>query len=256
MQKAKTKEIIRRFKISAAIVLSLIFVYVILFELIIPLPQVLPRPSEIFEAFPALWKDYHLPPRFALTFSVVYFSLFGSYFLLYFLRISIIKFHYIFPELLKLPNVLRYFPTFFFMLLFAYWFGGNTFAEFGFGLVYAFLILVLSLLKEIPKVKREYLDAAKSLKPTYELLISKIIWKYCQPALGNKAEDLHYSIWIVVMIYEILAQENGIGSIYFEALKYKDLSVIILLGIIMSFVILLGKIVIKRIEERIVFWKN
>ena len=256
MQRSRKKEILKRLRVSFAITLSILFVYFLFFEVIIPDPKFLPRPSVIFEAFPSVWSDYHLPSRFAVTFSVVYFSLFGSYILLHLMRVSIIKFHYIFPELLKLPNVLRYFPTFFFMLLFAHWFGGNTLAEFAFGFIYAFVILVLALLREIPNVKQEYLDAAKSLKPSYHSLISDVIWKYCQPVVSGKAEDLHYSIWIVVMIYEILTQENGIGSIYFEALKYKDLPVIILLGILMSFVILFGKIVIKRIEEKIVFWES
>ena len=256
MRRTKKKEIINRLKISFSIIVSILFIYFLIFEFIIPFPKIFPKPTEIFEAFPSLWSDYHFPSRFALTFAAVYFSLFGSYFLLFISKVSIIKFHYIFPELLKLPNILRYFPSFFFMLLFAYWFGGSTIAEFAFGFLYAFVILVFGLLNEIPKVKREYLDSAKSLKTSYDSLISDVIWKYCQPALARRAEDLHYGIWIVIMIYEIFAQENGVGSIYFEALKYKDLSVIVLLGIIISIVILIGKVVIKQIEEKIVFWEN
>ncbi len=256
MRRTRKSEIINRMKISFSIIVSFLFVYFLIFEFIIPFPKVFPKPGEIFEAFPSLWNDYRFPSRFALTFAAVYFSLIGSYILIFISKLQIIKFHYIFPEMLKLPNILRYFPAFFFMLLFAYWFGGNSIAEFVFGFLYAFVILAFGLLREIPNVKKEYLDSAKSLKTPYDSLITNVIWKYCLPSLSKRAEELHYGIWVVIMIYEIFAQENGVGSIYFEALKYKDLSVIVLLGIIISIVILLGKVVIKHIEEKIVYWEN
>ncbi len=246
----------KKIKIAFTAITTLIFIYLMLFEFIIPQNEIIPKPSLLVISLPSLWLDYDFPIRFTLTFSVVYISLFLGYVVLLLKRYFIIKFYYLFPNVLNIPNLLKYFPAFFYILISAYWFGNNIYFELLFGIIYAATLLTFSLLKEIPLVHREYIDAAKSLNVPTKTIFSEVIWKSLKPGIFNELIRLHYSLWILVLIYEYVANTNGLGLIYKLALLYKDPAVIIDLAVILSVVILFGKMVLSYLKNKFVHWES
>jgi len=246
----------KKIKIIFTTFTTLIFIYLMLFEFIIPQNEIIPKPSLLVISIPSLWLDYGFPIRFALTFTVVYLSLFLGYLVLLLKRNFVIKFYYLFPDFLNIPNVFKYFPAFFYILIFAYWFGNNIYFEFIFGIIYAATFLTFNLLKEIPLVHREYIDAAKSLNVPTKTIFSKVIWKSLKPGIFNELIRLHYSLWILVLIYEYVANTNGLGLIYKLALLYKDPAIIIDLAIILSLVILFGKMILSYLKNKFVHWES
>ena len=245
----------KRIKIVFTAITALLFIYLMLFEFIIPPNEIVPKPSLLVISLPSLWNDYDFPIRFALTFSVVYLSIFIGYLVLLLKRYFIIKFYYLYPNFLNIPNILKYFPAFFYILIFAYWFDNNIYFEFIFGIIYAASLLGFSFLKRIPDVPREYIDAAKSLNVPTKKIFSGVIWKSLKPGVFNELIRLHFSLWILVLIYEYVANTNGLGLIYKLALLYKDPAIIIDLAIILSIVILLGKMLLSYLKNKFVDWE-
>ncbi len=252
----KSSCINNKFKFAFTSVVSFLFIYVMIFEFIIPGTSFLPSFTTLVYSLPSLWKEYDFFNRFLLTYTVVYLSLFLGFLVLYLKRIFIIKFYYVFPEFINLPNLLKYFPAFFFAILFTYWFQQNILAEYAYGFLYVVWLLSYSLMSSVPSVPQEFIDSAKTMGKTYNEIIAQIIWKHSLPKVFKRLEDSHYLLWVIVLIYEFIAETNGLGLIYKKALNYNDISVVLDLAVILSFVMLFGKMVLSAIKKRFVFWES
>ena len=66
------------------ILLAYFLLWILWFEFILPVNDILPKPSVVLLSFGALWSDYHLPMNFIATFSTIYLSLAAAYFALHF----------------------------------------------------------------------------------------------------------------------------------------------------------------------------
>jgi len=244
---------------NSAIYLSLFavvtFIYIILFEFILPANGILPKPSILIESVASLFKHYNFLYGYAFTLSIIYFALLVGYFCIKLFRNIMLYFVEVFPNIVGLVTTHKYFVTISLVFLFHFWFGNNFYGELFIALVVVVGNLKLQYFKSIYKVKQEYLDAARSLDITEDKKIN-IIWKSIQPDLFKALELSHYSLWTLLLIYEYINRTEGIGSILRLAIKYNDFSVVVLLMIIISFSLWLGTILLNSIKRKFFFWNT
>ncbi len=229
------------------------FIYISLFEFILPVNKILPKPSLLFESFFSIWPVYDLFIAFAITTTVVYLSLAAGYLLLILKSRYIIMAAYEFANSVDTLKLFRYFPPFFVAILFTFWFRDSIAAEALFGLLTVLFILGNKLFVESKNARQEYLLVGQNLTLSKNEIYSKIIWKSVEPKVFGELTRAHYFLWIIIMIYEFISNIQGFGGVYRSALLYNDFSALIAIAIFISIIIWLGNLVIKAIGNKIFF---
>lgn len=239
-----------------AVLAVFIFVYVVLFEFILPLNKILPKPSLFLESFIALWSDYSLLEHFLVSFSAVYLSIIGGYLIISAAAGFIIKLNFDFPGFFDGLRIFRYFPAFFFALLFAFWFNGSITGEFIFLLIGSSVYLGITLNNQLKLTKLEFLFFALSLGVHKNKIYSDILRKSHEPAIVKALPKMHIYLWILVMIFEFVGAKWGFGSIYRLILYYNDFSALFALAIVISLIIWIGNSAITSMSKKIVRWET
>lgn len=223
-----------------------------LFEFILPINKVLPKPSLIVESFSSLLYDYSLLNAFAISASAVYTSIIIGY-----LLISLTSGFWI-NTFLKNENItvpfrlFRYFPAFFYAVIFAFWFPESIIAEYFFALIAAVFFIAITVKSELCKVKGEYLDSARSLG----IPESNIIWKLIQPGVFESIARLHYYLWVLVLVFEFIGRISGFGGVYSELLRYNDFAALFALAVFISVIIFAGNSFIIYFRNKVIFWQQ
>ncbi len=235
--------------------LSYFILWIILFEFILPVNQILPKPSIVFLSFSALWQFYKLPVNFITTISVVYFSLFAAYFIIYMFRNFLLKHNHIFTDfILSLNWFSKYVPGIIFGLFLIFWLPDSNYIGFIFAFSTSFFSMLIKLKEETINIKHEYVDAAKSLGADESVVRRKILWDASQPGLIKHLFELHFYIWSVLIVFEFINGGYGLGNIFRLALQYRDLSALFTNAIIIGVTIFLGSHVIRYIRNKFFHW--
>lgn len=238
------------------ILLTLLFVYVVLFEFILPANMVLPKPSLLLESYESLWNDYDLFTAFAQTTSIAYGSIIIGYAVITLFAGLYIKSSRYFSNLTNnVFRVTRYLPAFFFAVLFAYWFGDSTAAEFVFALIAVIGFCKVTLFYASQNAKEEYILAAKGLGAAPGKIETEVIWKSCQPKVYGEVNKLHYYVWILLLVYEFVSHSGGFGLLYSTLLNYNDFAGIFAVAILIGVLIFIGDSLLSFIKNKMVYWE-
>ncbi|MEW6195646.1 MAG: ABC transporter permease subunit [Bacteroidota bacterium] len=237
------------------LILVLIFIYIVLFEFILPINKLLPKPSLLAESIIVVWSDYNFFESLAWTTTVIYLSILFSFIIIHFVSPYLIKLELELPALLESLKIFRYFPAFFFAIIFVFWFGESLFAELLFSIIVSTLLLSFEVINQSKMINHSYLDVARNMGLNGIKLYSKVAYKSIQPSIFAKLQRIHYYLWVLIMIYEFIGRANGIGSVYFYALSYRDFAALFSFALIISILILLGDIILKFINEKIFAWE-
>jgi len=239
---------------SAALFVTLFFVYVVLFEFILPINKVLPKPSLLYESFIHIWSDYNLLLAFTTTTSVIYIAIALSILFLYTGAGYYIKLLVELKYSIQSFQIFRFIPVFFVAVLFNFWLPNNLLAELLFGLLIATFLVIIKLFDESKKIKEEYLLVAWNLNLLQSSIYKKVYWKSALPALSKYYEKVHLTLWTLILIYEFIDNTHGFGFIFRTALDYKDFTALYTLGIILSLLIWFGNSVIRYVNNKIIYW--
>lgn len=239
------------------ILIAYFFLWIILFEYILPVNRFLPKPSIVILSLKDLWNFYRLPQNFLYSVAAIYLSLIVSYLLLYFLRnILLVKNHLFADLILSLHWFFKYVPAIILGLFFIYWLPQSFYTEFIFIFLTSFLMMVIKLKERVPKVNKEFIEAAISLGASEKIIREKIIWKAVQPDLLKFFPNLHFFLWSVLLAFEYIKGGFGLGNIFRMALQYKDLSILFSTTAIVGFVIYLGSFSILYIKNKFIHWST
>jgi len=233
-----------------------LIIYVLLFEFVLQLNNILPGPSLIIESLSALLNIYALIFNLFYTASGIYVSITAAYFLLYFTAGPSIAFIKRNNDALRVFSGLKYFPLAGFIVLFVFWFPVSNIAEYIFSITLSLVFLYHALYANITNVKTEYIKSALALGMSSSEIYSRVYWKSLQPFVFKNLIILHNGLWTIMIIFEIIKGDLGIGYIYKQALEYNDVSVIFTLSLIVMLVLFTGNIVLKYLSKKIIFWEN
>lgn len=239
---------------SIVLFITLLFVYIVLFEFILPINKVLPKPSLLYESFLHIWSDYRLLFAFTTTTSVIYAAITFSVLFLYVRAIVFIKLFVEMRYSVLSFRIFRFVPIFFIAVLFNFWLPNNLLAELLFGFLTAAFLAMNKLFVESKNIKEEYLLVARNLNLSQSDIYENVYWKSVLPALANYYEQIHLSLWTLILIYEFIDNTHGFGLIFRTALDYKDYTTLYTTAVILSLLIWFGNSVIRFVNNKIIYW--
>lgn len=236
--------------------LGAVIAYILLFEFIIPSNEILPSPTLLVESLAPLWNNYNLFESFVITTSIIYIAVIVGYLLINFFAGTILKLFIEHTPILNAFRLFRYFPLFFAVILFVFWFNYSIIAEFVFALIVVIVSLSISLYDSLSEVKAAYITASKGLNTTKNKIYSKVIWKNSQPYVFKSIFNIHLNLWLLILVYEYVSENGGMGTIFNMTLSYNDFAGAVALAIIIALLIWLGTAIIRYIESKLIYWEN
>jgi ABC-type nitrate/sulfonate/bicarbonate transport system permease component len=232
-----------------------LILWIVLFEFLIPVNDILPKPSIVIESFPDLWTDYELPLNYLSTISVIYISLILAYQLVKILAPYLVeKENFISIFINSLEWFSEYVPGIVIGLILIFWFPESEYTEFIFAFATAFTSLVIKFQNESEQVDEEYLLSSESLGMNESRINRFITWNNVKPKLFKHLFSLHFYIWSMLIVFEFIKGGLGLGVIFSEALIYKDLSALFSVFIITGLSIYSGTLILKYIRNKFAFW--
>lgn len=232
----------------------MLFIYVLLFEFILPPNKFLPKPSLVFDSYYDLAGNYSLFSELTITTLVIYGSLILGYLFISVASPVLIRLFIRYPGLFNGMRVFRNFPAFFYAVLFAYWFSGSIAAEFLFAFVAAVFLIGLSVNEKYKYASQEYILTAVNLGASESKIYKDVIWKEIQPKVFQSLKRIHFYLWIQVLLFEFISKNIGLGSIYYIALAFDDLAALFALALLISILILAGMIIINIFYLKLFPW--
>lgn len=243
------------FKIKFNLFIVLLFVYVALFEFVLPVNKIMPKPSLLAESFFTVWSDYNLLEAASLTSTVIYLSLIIGYILIHLFSQIIFKFTFEFGGSFEAFKLFRYFPAFFFAIIFVYWFHDSFWAELVFALFISIYMLKLKIFSEAINTKEVYVTAARNMGLSENEIYSQVIKKAIQPKVFKELLTIHNYLWVIILIYEFVTQHNGFGGAYYQSLVYNDFTALFTFALIISLLVWFGNSVISFISQKVFNWE-
>lgn len=232
-------------------------VWIILFEFLLPVNKILPKPSIVITTFDDLFTVYNLHLHLLSTTGVIYVSMISAYIVLMIAGswLSNSNFH-----LVKFIESIEWFSKYvpgivlaFFLIM---WFPGSELIEFVFAFFTSFFSLLFIFNNEKNNVKDEYLSAAESLGANKKEIYKSVILKSIQPSIINHLKTLHFYLWALLIAYEFIKGGFGVGSMLNEVLNYSDLSALFSTVVITGVIIGIGSIIISFIEKKYFSWDS
>jgi len=248
--------LVKTIKYSAPFLVLLYFLlWIFLFELILPVNDVFPKPSIVFQSIFDLFKNYDFGRNYLSTLSAIYFPLIAAYYLVRLL--FPIFFHKTFfaDIILSVEWFSRYIPGIILAMILIIWFPQSEVTKF----VFAFLISFTSIM-----IKSKYLGETHGSQYSLSLrsfgigessLLRKVVWKAIQPELMTYVIKQNIYLWASVILFEYINLGFGLGTIFRKILQFKDLSALLMMFIIIGASIFISTQVFKFIKNKFYFWK-
>jgi ABC-type nitrate/sulfonate/bicarbonate transport system permease component len=229
--------------------------WVVLFEFILPVNHILPKPSIVYISFYDLWKDYNLPANYLSTVTVIYISLVAAYLLVRFFIAGLLKKGSLLSEFVfSLEWFAEFIPGIVIGLMLVYWFPGSEFIEFIFAFITAFTSMMIYVQNQIRTIPSEYITSVSSLGVKENRINRYVLWKAVQPSLIKHIMSLHFYIWSMMIAFEFIKRGYGLGSLFRNALEFKDLSALFSTFLITGITIYLGSASIKYLKNKFFNW--
>jgi len=234
---------------------TLIFIYIIIFEFILPVNRVLPKPSILLESIPHIWSEYNLLISLAHTMSIIYFAILLSFFSTFILSSRIFK---LFDDMLESKysfRFLNYIPPFIIIMLLSFWFpSGIVLIEILFIIVLTHILIYRHLFSNLKNVPEEFITVGRNLGLTKSNIFKMISWKCLEPGLIKEYSRIHYSLWGSALLFEYVFNAGGIGSVFHITASYHDFTALFLTAFIVFLLIWIGDFFIRLINNVIFGW--
>ncbi len=234
----------------------ILFIWIVLFEFILPSNNFLPKPSIVLLSLSALEGVYHLWVNLSISISELYVSLIISYLITKILCENFSGFHFVFNIAGSIHKLFNYLPVIIFGILLVLWFPNSNYT----GFVFIFLISLTAMMVKTNvaslKINKEYFEASISLGAGQKMISKNVIWKFVQPILLDFMSEIHIYLWISLLMFEFINGSFGLGAIFKTALQFKDLSALFSISIITGLLIFIGFKIIKYIRNKFIHWSN
>lgn len=237
-------------------VLSYFITWILLFEFILPVNKIFPKPSVVLEAFIDLTKNFDLITHYLSSLGVIYLSMMAGYFIVFLLRSTLLtKENFSFNIIKSIEWYTNYIPAIVFGIFLIYWFPTSEIIEFVFSTILTVFTLTFAVKTAKKNVKSEFLDSASSLGISNKIIKCEIIWKSILPELKKEIFRLHIFLWSVLISFEFIKGGYGLGVLFKSALSYNDISGLVAVTLLTGISIFIFDGALKKILNRVVFWE-
>ncbi len=242
------------YKTFAKIFAWFVFIYVVLFQFIIPFNSLFPAPSIMLESIPDLFSKYKFASALGLTFTAVLFIPIGGFACFFYTKVPVIKYFLKYDFSRWLPSMFDFFPLVFFVFIFALWTGDSLIGEIVALMLVSGFDQKIAVSHKIKKLPLHFGLFAKSAGISDSEIYGKIYGKLLTPFAFEKIGALFLSGWMYAFFYEVVSGNYGVGTVLFTAIKYGDISAFFLIILIMIIVIYVTSLLFKLIQYKVVHW--
>lgn len=240
---------------APSMVLLYLLLWILLFEIILPVNNVLPKPSIVIQSFGDLFRKYQLGWNYLSTISAIYFPLLLAYYLVKLIFPIILQKNVFADIILSVEWFSRYIPGIILAMILIYWFPKSDVTKFIFAFFISFSAITLRAKYLAESLGSELYHGLQSFGVGITPIRRKVIWRSIQPSLFEHIIKQNIYIWVSVVIFEYVNLGFGIGTILRKILQFKDLSALISLFIIIGISIFLSTQASRLIKNRFYFWK-
>lgn len=237
------------------LVLFYFLLWILLFELVLPVNNILPKPSIVFQSLLDLVKTYHLGWNYLSTVSAIYFPLISAYYLVQILFPLIVQKNIVSDIIISLEWFSKYIPGIILAMILIYWFPQSEFTKFIFAFLISFTSFMFRAKYLAENLGSEYSLALQSFGIRTNSISRKVIWKAIQPNLLLHIIKQNIYLWASVILFEYVNLGYGIGTVLRKVLQFKDLSALIMIFIIIGISIFISTQLFKFIKNKFYFWK-
>ncbi len=242
------------YKTFARIFAWFVFIYVVLFQFIVPFNSFFPAPSIMLETLPDLFSTYNFQAALGLTLFAVLFVPVSGFACYYYTRVPVIKLFLKYDFTRWLPSMFVFFPLVFFVFIMAIWIGDSVAGEIVALMLVAGFSQKIAMSKRVRQIPGHFYLFAKSAGVSDNEIYGKIFGKLILPYAFEKIGELFTGAWLYAFVYEIVSGNYGVGTVLYKTIKYGDVSAFFLILLIMIIVIYLTGLAYKIIQYKIVKW--
>ena len=187
----------------------------------------------IWFEFISILQDYFIVQNLAFTSTVVYSALALLYVILYVIlhyTPSIINCLITISERL---SFIKYLPVLVLAIILNLLFPGQIWAEFAFAFLFSFVLVIIQINKTKSRTNPEYSKFAEDLSINYEVVKEKLYFSN----LFRKIKNIHYEVWLLVLVYEFINGQDGLGGVLKKGFIFDDLYAVLVTGLIIGLLI-------------------
>lgn len=230
--------------------------WIVLFEFVLPENNVLPPPGIVLISIPALFKDYNFLNNFFTTISAIYLPGILAYLLLFSIRNFIFNGSKIIKLKFELFSGLNsIIPVFLAIVIISYWFPHSFYIEYAFSFILTLLWFSIEVYSQDKLKNESYISAFKSLGAEKKFLDKNILWNELKPVIFKKIFSYHLHLWTIILIFEFVQNNYGLGAIFRRILNFNDFAALILMIILIPIIIFCSFLCLRLIENNFVFWE-
>lgn len=244
-----------RFKYNLRILAAIIFIYVVLFEFILPPVKSVPKPTELADVILSLLNDYNLIGNILFSFGVLLSGIFVSGILFYLVRGIVIRSILFFRRVKGIADFFNYIPYIIFAALLFVWFGDSVLIEYIIIFSFSMMTLKLFVYKKLSSIKEEYINSARSLGITESKLFSEVYFKNLLPHFREYFSKYYFSVWSFLFVYEFVIG-RGLGFTLKQLTLFLDYTGLLVFFVICSILFYLTKGIFQYLLNRIIFWNS
>ncbi len=245
-----------RLPLWVKLIFSYLVLWIILFEFVLPVNKILPKPSVVIESIPDLFFDYEFTINLLSTLGVIYLSILAATTLIYFLRKWILTDDSFISHILKsFVWISGTVPIIALGIFFIYWFPESEITEFIFAALVFFISMVSSVRKTARQSKEEFITSISSFGINSDTIKKEVIWNSILPLVKDEMVRFHTFFWTIIISYEFIKGGYGLGSIYKNILTYSDLSALLGMTILIAIILFCFNFLIKYLVNKLIFWK-
>ena len=238
------------------LILFYLLLWILLFEIILPVNDVFPKPSIVLQSMRDLFRDYDFGWNYLSTLSAIYLPMLAAYFMVRMLFPIIMKKSFVTDIIFSVEWFSRHIPGIVLAILLIYWFPQSEITRFVFAFLISFSAFMIRARHLGENLGTEYQLAMETFGVGFNPIMRRVVWKAIQPNLFAHIIKQNIYVWASLIVFEFINLGFGLGTILRKILQFKDLSALVMMFIIIGVSIFISSQMFKFAKDKFYFWKT
>ncbi len=235
--------------------LTVIAVYVVLFELILTPVAAFPKPSLIFESLAYLIEKFDVLNSLGLLWGLIFGGMIFTFLLTYLIRVPLISFFVKYPDFFLPFRIFLFFTPLGLILFWNIYFTETWLTDFALIVLIGLAVTFAELANALKSKDSVYELAAKGLGKSEKEIYSKVTWMRILPALREKISPIQIKMWSYVLISQFISGYS-LGGLFRELFNYRDVAGIYALAILIWLAVHLNEVFWYFTSRKVIFWES
>ncbi|MCK9281054.1 MAG: hypothetical protein M0P71_10555 [Melioribacteraceae bacterium] len=187
----------------------------------------------IWLEFISILEDYLIVQNLAFTSTVVYSTLAILYLFMYALLHFTPAITNALISIVEKLFFIKYLPVLIFAIVLNLLFPGKIWSEFVLAFLYSLILVLIQINKTKSQINPGYSKFANDLSINFDAVKEKLFYSN----LSRKIKNIHYEVWLLVLIYEFINGQDGLGAVLKQGYVFNDIYAVLVVSFIISLLI-------------------